>query len=132
MPNLIFNEVTVSNESLDDIFRLTHLLRYCNRGIFAGLISPASQTEAARIEAWGTATEIYPPGCEGNALINIDDSSDEPMVQFSFVTESSPPRKFLEQLVRMGFEVKCHYQSARVYIGMWDQGRDECGFRSLV
>ena len=132
MPTLIYNKVTVSDPSCsDDVFRLTHMLKYCERGIFTALVRPEAQTDDARIEAWGTPTEIYPAGCGDENCVTIHDTPDSTLV-FSFVTDGSPPRKVLEQLVQMGFTVECHYQSLRFCNGTWEQGHDQYSFQSLI
>ncbi len=94
-------------------------------------MQPESQTDDARLEAWGTTTEIYPEGCSEEDFVTIDDAT-KSTLEFSFVTEGSPPYKVFEQLMRMGVAVKCNYQSLKVCYGIWDQGRDECSFRSLI
>jgi hypothetical protein len=132
MSTFIYNEVTVSSESRAEIERLLHILENSVEGIFTTLVPPDNQTEVARVEAWGTSTEIFPENCSEEDDITIDDASDPHKLEFSFVTDSCPPTKVLEQLMRMGFHVKCHYQTLRVCYGLWEQGSNEYRFRSLL
>ncbi len=131
MPSSIYNIVTVSSDSVEMINHLARFLEQYGGGIFTAFIQPESQTDAARIEAWGTTTEIFAQGCGGEDCVTIDEATDT-TVQFSFVTDGSPPRKVLEQLTRMGFAVKCHYQSLRICYGTWEQGHDQYSFQSLL